>query len=62
MLIWLNYNENTTPVEIYDLAGKLIYSKTYPSNTKRLEIDMSNLAKDFSVENITQKNVLIIKL
>ena len=58
-------NENTTPVEIYDLSGKLIYSKTYPANTKRLEIDMSNLVNGFFILKIvtTEKsfNYKIIK-
>jgi hypothetical protein len=51
-------NENTTPVEIYDLAGKLIYSQTYPANTKRLEIDMSNLVNGFFILKISTSEKL----
>ncbi len=51
-------NENTTPVEIYNLAGKLIYSQTYPANTKRLEIDMSNLVNGFFILKISTSEKL----
>ncbi|NNL16625.1 MAG: T9SS type A sorting domain-containing protein [Flavobacteriaceae bacterium] len=45
--------ENTTPVEIYDLAGKLIYSKSYPADTNRLEIDMSDISNGFFVLKVS---------
>lgn len=52
-VIMIENIENETPVEIYDLAGKLIYSKTYPINTKRLEIDLSKMINGFFILKIS---------
>ena len=43
----------TVPVEIYDLAGKLIFSKTYNTITKNtLEVDLSNITSGFFILKI----------
>jgi hypothetical protein len=55
----------TVPVEIYDLAGKLIFAQTYNANTNRLKVDVSNIASGFFILKIvtTEKihNYKIIK-
>lgn len=43
------------PIEIYDLAGKLIFSKTYNLTTNTLEIDLSNLTSGFYLLKIKTK-------
>lgn len=37
----------SVPVEIYDVSGKLIFSKTYDQTQNTLEIDVSNIASGF---------------
>ena len=37
----------SVPVEIYDVSGKLIFSKTYDQTQNILEIDVSNIASGF---------------
>jgi endoglucanase len=58
-------NMITVPVEIYDLAGKLIFAQTYNANTNRLKVDVSNIASGFFILKIvtTEKihNYKIIK-
>ena len=58
-------NMTTVPVEIYDLAGKLIFSKTYNATTNTLKVDLSRMANGFFILKIgaTEKiyNYKIIK-
>ena len=44
-----DFNESSVPIEIYDLAGKLIFSKSYNIRTSTLEVDLSNLTSGFYV-------------
>lgn len=40
-----NFYENDIPVEIYDLTGKLLFSKTYHVTASQLKIDVSTMPK-----------------
>ena len=44
---------SAVPIEIYDVSGKLIVSKTYYPTTNTLEVDMSSIANGFFVLKIT---------
>lgn len=46
-------NLTRIPVEIYDLTGKLIVSKTYSPTSNTLSIDVSNIESGFFVLKIT---------
>ena len=48
-------NMTTVPVEIYDLSGKLIISKTYHTTTNSLKVDLSNIASGFFILKIVTK-------
>jgi hypothetical protein len=58
-------NMEIVPVEIYDLAGKLIFSKAYKTGDNQLQIDLSNITNGFFILKIatTEKtyNFKIIK-
>lgn len=56
-------NMITVPVEIYDLAGKLLFSKAYQPTTNQLEIDMSNIPNGFFILKIaTTENIYNYKI
>ena len=45
-VLFVTTNSSTTelvPIEIYDLKGRLLYSKTYKNSDNRLQVDMSDL-------------------
>ena len=46
-------NLTRIPVEIYDLTGKLIVSKTYSPTSNTLSIDVSNIESGFFILKIT---------
>ena len=41
------------PVEIYDVSGKLIFSKTYYPTTSTIEVDLSNIESGFLILKIS---------
>ena len=43
---------NQVPIEIYDVSGKLIISKTYPLHNEELEIDLSQVEGGFLILKI----------
>jgi endoglucanase len=61
----VNLNMDLVPVEIYDLSGKLILSKTFEVSDSQIQIDLSNVANGFFILKIatTEKiyNYKIIK-
>tara|TARA_R110002049_G_scaffold235268_1_gene408533 strand:+ start:11648 stop:14932 length:3285 start_codon:yes stop_codon:yes gene_type:complete len=61
----VDFYENEIPVEIYDLAGKLLFSKTYQATTNQLKIDVSDIPKGVYVLKVASKentfNYKIIK-
>ena len=44
---------SAVPIEIYDVSGKLIVSKTYYPTSNNLEVDVSSIANGFFVLKIT---------
>lgn len=58
-----DFNESSVPIEIYDLAGKLIFSKSYNIRTSTLEVDLSNLTSGFYVLKLrTEEKTYIYKI
>ena len=58
-----DFNESSVPIEIYDLAGKLIFSKSYNIRTSTLEVDLSNLTSGFYVLKLrTEEKTHIYKI
>jgi endoglucanase len=58
-----DFNESLVPIEIYDLAGKLIFSKSYNIRTSTLEVDLSNLTSGFYVLKLrTEEKTHIYKI
>ena len=49
----LGFDANVIPVEIYDMTGHLLFSKTYPATTTSLKIDMDNMPKGLCLVRIT---------
>jgi hypothetical protein len=60
-----NLSMESVPVEIYNLEGKLIYSKIHKATSNELQIDLSSLTNGFSILKIVTKedtyNYKIIK-
>ena len=61
----VDFYENEVPVEIYDLTGKLLFSKTYQPTTNQLKIDVSSMPKGIYLLKVASKentfNYKIIK-
>ncbi len=61
----VEFYESETPVEIYDLKGQLLFSKSYRSTTNQLKIDVSNIPNGIYILKIVSKeeifNYKIIK-
>ncbi|MDC1276724.1 carbohydrate-binding protein [Algibacter sp.] len=61
----VDFYENEIPVEIYDLSGKLLFSKTYQPTTNQLKIDVSSMPKGIYLLKVASKestfNYKIIK-
>ena len=61
----VDFYENEIPVEIYDLTGKLLFSKTYQPTTNQLKIDVSSIPKGIYLLKVASKentfNYKIIK-
>ncbi|MFT5217620.1 MAG: endoglucanase [Glaciecola sp.] len=59
------FSENEVPVEIYNLKGQLLFSKSYNSATNQLKIDVSNIPNGIYILKIISKeeifNYKIIK-
>tara|TARA_R110002126_G_scaffold291172_1_gene450691 strand:+ start:23767 stop:27027 length:3261 start_codon:yes stop_codon:yes gene_type:complete len=59
------FSENEIPVEIYNLKGQLLFSKSYNSATNQLKIDVSNMPNGIYILKIISKeeifNYKIIK-
>jgi hypothetical protein len=55
-VLFVTTNSSTTervPIEIYDLNGRLLFSKTYKNSDNRLQIDMSGLKNGIFILKIT---------
>lgn len=61
----IDFYENDVPVEIYDLTGKLLFSKTYHATNNQLRIDVSSMPKGIYLLKVASKentfNYKIIK-
>ena len=61
----VDFYETQVPVEIYDLTGKLLFSKTFHATTNQLKIDVSSIPKGIYLLKIASKentfNYKIIK-
>ena len=61
----VDFYENETPVEIYDLRGQLLFSKSFLGTSNQLKIDVSNIPSGIYILKIISKekifNYKIIK-
>ena len=61
----VDFYKNEIPVEIYDLTGKLLFSKTYQPTTNQLKIDVSSMPRGIYLLKVASKentfNYKIIK-
>ena len=51
-------NLNQVLVEMYDLGGKIVFSKTFQEITHQLKVDLSNIPSGFFILNITTSDKL----
>lgn len=60
-----SYFENETPIEIYDLKGQLVFSKSYKTSENQLKLDVTSLPKGVYILKIVAEeeifNYKIIK-
>ena len=61
----VEFYDNEVPIEIYDITGKLLFSKTYHPTTNQLKIDVTNLPLGIYILKVSSKentfNYKIIK-